>query len=120
MDSLSYSYRPNDTPGTKINDEMRKLRKNNTALNPEILTARFIELCRHIQPVMRHFFREKHKLPMSWFAMRLNYTRSVAITSIVGHVLGLGDRHISNILLDNVTGEAVHIDLGISFEQVNI
>ena len=67
---------------------------------------------------MRHFFTEKHKMPMSWFAMRLNYTRSVATTSIDGHILGLGDRHTSNILMDNGTGEAVHIDLGIAFEQV--
>lgn len=55
---------------------------------------------------------------MTWFAMRLKYTRSVATTSIVGHILGLGDRHTSNILMDNSTGEVVHIDLGIAFEQV--
>lgn len=69
-------------------------------------------------PVMRHFFTERHKVPVSWFAMRLNYIRSVATTSIVGHILGLGDRHTSNILMDNRTGEVVHIDLGIAFEQV--
>ena len=51
--------------------------------------------------------------------MRLNYIRSVATTSIVGHVLGLGDRHVSNILMDNGTGEVVHIDLGIAFDQVS-
>jgi serine-protein kinase ATM len=70
-------------------------------------------------PVMRHYFTEKHKTPISWFSMRLNYTRSVATTSIVGHVLGLGDRHTSNILLDSYSGEVVHIDLGIAFDQVN-
>ncbi|THU87972.1 hypothetical protein K435DRAFT_730265 [Dendrothele bispora CBS 962.96] len=68
-------------------------------------------------PVMRHYFTEKHKTPISWFSMRLNYTRSVATTSIVGHILGLGDRHTSNILLDNYTGEVVHIDLGVAFDQ---
>jgi len=52
--------------------------------------------------------------------MRLNYTRSVATTSIVGHILGLGDRHTSNILMDSYTGEVVHIDLGIAFDQVGI
>jgi ataxia telangiectasia mutated family protein len=67
---------------------------------------------------MRHYFTEKRKKPMCWFAMRLNYTRSVATTSIVGHILGLGDRHVSNILIDNGSGEVVHIDLGIAFEQV--
>ena len=55
---------------------------------------------------------------MSWFSMRLNYSRSVATTSIIGHILGLGDRHTSNLLIDTSTGEIVPIDLGISFEQV--
>ncbi|KAK0488952.1 hypothetical protein IW261DRAFT_1547949 [Armillaria novae-zelandiae] len=68
-------------------------------------------------PVMRHYFTERHKSPTAWFTMRLNYTRSVATTSIVGHVLGLGDRHTSNILMDNSSGAVVHIDLGIAFDQ---
>lgn len=86
--------------------------------NPDAVIKRFIELRAKFKPVMRHYFTEKHKTPMSWFAMRLHYSRSVATTSIVGHILGLGDRHTSNILIDNKTGEVVHIDLGIAFEQV--
>jgi ataxia telangiectasia mutated family protein len=85
----------------------------------EPLVALFSEIRKRFLPVMRHYFTERHKIPASWFAMRLNYTRSVATTSIVGHILGLGDRHSSNILMDNVTGEVVHIDLGIAFDQVN-
>lgn len=72
------------------------------------------------KPVMRHWFTEQHKIPTSWFAVRLRYIRSVATTSIVGHILGLGDRHVSNILILKTTGELVHIDLGIAFEQVRI
>jgi serine-protein kinase ATM len=84
----------------------------------QILTAYFLDIREKFKPVMRHYFTERHKNPISWFTMRLNYARSVATTSIVGHVLGLGDRHISNILMDNITGEVIHIDLGIAFEQV--
>ena len=83
------------------------------------LVKLFKNIRRKFRPVLRHFFTEYHKMPQSWFEMRLNYSRSVAVTSIIGHVLGLGDRHISNILLDTVTGEVVHIDLGIAFDQVN-
>jgi len=72
------------------------------------------------KPVMRHYFTEKHREPMAWFSMRLNYTRSVAVTSIVGHILGIGDRHCSNILIDKMTGELVHIDFGIVFEDVSL
>ena len=45
------------------------------------------------------------------------YTRSCAVNSIVGHILGIGDRHTSNILVHTRTGEVVHIDFGIVFEQ---
>jgi len=72
------------------------------------------------KPVMRHYFTEKHREPMAWLSMRLNYTRSVAVTSIVGHILGIGDRHCSNILIDKLTGELVHIDFGIVFEDVSL
>lgn len=96
---------------------MRHENKTSPGLDGKLIVL-FRSLRERFKPVMRHFFTEKHKTPMSWFAMRLNYTRSVATTSIVGHILGLGDRHTSNILIESSTGEVVHIDLGIAFEQV--
>jgi len=47
---------------------------------------------------------------------RSTYTRSLAVTSMVGYILGLGDRHPSNLLLHRVTGKVVHIDFGDCFE----
>nr|CAB3472554.1 unnamed protein product [Digitaria exilis] len=35
----------------------------------------------------------------------------------VGYIVGLGDRHSMNILIDQDTAEVVHIDLGVAFEQ---
>lgn len=67
-------------------------------------------------PVMRFFFMEYFQDPDDWFYKRLNYSRSTAAISMLGHVLGLGDRHGHNILLDTITGEVVHIDLGVAFE----
>ncbi|XP_060585424.1 serine-protein kinase ATM-like [Ruditapes philippinarum] len=78
------------------------------------------EICEKFQPVFRHFFFEKFTSPPVWFERRLAYTRSVATNSIVGYILGLGDRHIQNILIDCNTAELVHIDLGIAFEQGKI
>jgi serine-protein kinase ATM len=88
--------------------------------DPKILLNAFLHVRRRFKPVMRHFFTEKFKNPGDWFLTRLNYSRSVAVTSIAGHVLGLGDRHVNNILLDQSTGEVVHIDLGIAFDQVKL
>jgi serine-protein kinase ATM len=76
------------------------------------------EVCRHFRPVLKHFFFEYFKDPDNWFSTRLSYSRSVAASSMIGHILGLGDRHGQNILLDKMTGEVVHIDLGVAFEQV--
>ncbi len=53
----------------------------------------------------------------TWFERRLAYTRSMAVNSMAGHIIGLGDRHLQNVLLDTRTADAVHIDLGIAFEQ---
>ncbi len=39
------------------------------------------------------------------------------MSEISGYVVGLGDRHSHNILLDRSTAEVVHIDLGVAFEQ---
>mmetsp|Transcript_4934 Transcript_4934/g.15848 ORF Transcript_4934/g.15848 Transcript_4934/m.15848 type:complete len:180 (+) Transcript_4934:1-540(+) len=36
---------------------------------------------------------------------------------MAGFIVGLGDRHSSNILVDKETAELVHIDLGIAFDQ---
>merc|ERR1712038_518556 len=51
-----------------------------------------------------------------WFERRTNFTRSLAVMSMVGYVLGLGDRHPSNLLLDRNSGKILHIDFGDCFE----
>ncbi|EDO36404.1 predicted protein [Nematostella vectensis] len=71
----------------------------------------------HFKPVFRHFFLEKFVDPAEWFERRLAYTRSCATSSIVGYIVGLGDRHVQNILVDCNSAELVHIDLGVAFEQ---
>lgn len=52
----------------------------------------------------------------AWLERRTNYTRSLAVMSMVGYVLGLGDRHPSNLMLDRYSGRIVHIDFGDCFE----
>ena len=75
------------------------------------------EICRRFRPVLHHFFLENFPQPSEWFERRLAYTRSVATSSIVGYIVGLGDRHSFNILIDHATADVIHIDLGVAFEQ---
>ncbi|XP_057442948.1 serine/threonine-protein kinase ATM [Lotus japonicus] len=77
----------------------------------------FQEVCGNFRPVMHYFFLERFSQPAEWFEKRLAYTRSVAASSMVGYIVGLGDRHSMNILIDQATAEVVHIDLGVAFEQ---
>jgi serine/threonine-protein kinase mTOR len=58
----------------------------------------------------------KSKSSEAWLDRRTNYTRSLAVMSIVGYILGLGDRHPSNLMLDRITGNIIHIDFGDCFE----
>ncbi len=44
------------------------------------------------------------------------YTRSLAVMSMVGYILGLGDRHPNNLMINRNTGKVVHIDFGDCFE----
>jgi serine/threonine-protein kinase mTOR len=58
----------------------------------------------------------KSKNSEVWLERRTNYTRSLAVMSIVGYILGLGDRHPSNLMIDRFTGKVIHIDFGDCFE----
>lgn len=78
------------------------------------------EVCANFSPVMKFFFLEKFATASAYYLARTRYTKSAATNSMVGHVLGLGDRHTNNILVDNSTGEMIHIDLGVAFEQGKI
>lgn len=71
----------------------------------------------HFTPVFHHFFLEKFPDPAMWYRRRLAYVQSAAVTSIVGYILGIGDRHSQNILVHEETAELVHIDFGVVFDQ---
>ena len=58
----------------------------------------------------------KSKNSEVWLDRRTNYTRSLAVMSMVGYILGLGDRHPSNLMLDRFSGKVIHIDFGDCFE----
>ena len=79
------------------------------------LLKEYQNVSKHFHPVMHLLFLERWPHPAAWFERRLAYARSLAAGSMVGFVLGLGDRHASNILIDNNSAELVHIDLGIAF-----
>ncbi|RYP61820.1 hypothetical protein DL769_007545 [Monosporascus sp. CRB-8-3] len=106
-------YHPKDLKGSQCRKEISQVQNKST----ETRLVTYKRVTERFQPVMRYFFMEYFVDPDDWFAKRTAYTRTTAAISILGHVLGLGDRHGHNILLDSKTGEVVHIDLGVAFEM---
>lgn len=106
-------YYPKDLKGSHCRKEIH----NVSSKSNEVRVAAYRKVTERFHPVMRYFFMENFVDPDEWYAKRTAYTRTTAAVSILGHVLGLGDRHGHNILLDSKTGEVVHIDLGVAFEM---
>ncbi|XP_030382015.1 serine/threonine-protein kinase ATM [Scaptodrosophila lebanonensis] len=109
-------YRPQDWAPVKCRHQFKTVESEPVERRVEI----YKQLTEKIKPVFQYFFFEKFHVPGIWFEKRLAFTNSVATTSMVGYILGLGDRHLQNILLDQSTAEVVHIDFGIAFEQGKI
>lgn len=88
-------------------------------------------------PLLHEWFVETFPEPTAWLSSRLAYTRTTAVMSMVGFILGfvcscalpvvsvlkalcrLGDRHCENMLLDTRTGDFVHVDFNCLFEKVS-
>jgi ataxia telangiectasia mutated family protein len=120
---LECRFRPNDLHPQRFRKDMGDLQCPRPPKQPAPATElirKFKENMKHYKPVMRHFFTDMRNDPIGWYSMRLKYARSVAVGSMVGHLVGLGDRHCSNIMINTQTGEILHIDLGIAFDQVGV
>ncbi|XP_043511522.1 serine/threonine-protein kinase atr [Frieseomelitta varia] len=78
----------------------------------------FLELLlpRH-PPVLGDWFRLTFPDPYGWYEARTAYIRTTAVMSMVGYILGLGDRHGENILFDSKCGDCVHVDFNCLFNR---
>ncbi|KAK0671217.1 hypothetical protein QBC41DRAFT_344886 [Cercophora samala] len=84
--------------------------ENNTHIYTETIIGMF-------PPVLGEWFVSQFPNPSSWFAARLKYTRSCAVMSMVGTILGLGDRHGENVLLEEGNGGVFHVDFNCLFDK---
>ena len=50
-----------------------------------------------------------------FFLMRNEYIRSLSVTSVITYLLGIGDRHLGNLLIEMSTGKVISIDYGFNF-----
>ncbi|XP_062843465.1 serine/threonine-protein kinase ATR [Trichomycterus rosablanca] len=97
--------------------ELRKMILPKTASLQEKLKLHKDVLCARHPSVFHEWFLRTFPDPTSWYNSRSAYCRSTAVMSMVGYILGLGDRHGENILFDSQTGECVHVDFNCLFNK---
>ncbi|XP_011329801.1 serine/threonine-protein kinase ATR isoform X3 [Ooceraea biroi] len=68
-------------------------------------------------PIFGDWFRIMFPDPYGWYEARTAYIRTTAVMSMVGYILGLGDRHGENILFDSKCGDCVHVDFNCLFNR---
>ena len=74
-------------------------------------------LPRFTPPVFHLWFQSQFADAYSWAMAKRNFTRTSAAYSLLGYILGLGDRHSENLLLNPATGEVVQVDFNCLFNH---
>uniref|UniRef100_A0A915D2Z5 Serine/threonine-protein kinase ATR n=1 Tax=Ditylenchus dipsaci TaxID=166011 RepID=A0A915D2Z5_9BILA len=89
----------------------------NERLSKEQRVKNFRELYPRYPLVMSEWLRRNFQDACSWYNAKQSFTRTAATMSMVGFVLGLGDRHSENILIDQKSGDIVHVDFNLLFDK---
>jgi phosphatidylinositol kinase/protein kinase (PI-3 family) len=128
-DCALIEFVPNLTTLRKIIEEsLTKTGKNvNMYLNKEVMNklsskhegfAYFQSLVAQVPPMVAEWawnrFGWNAKI---WLRNRNTFTQSQALWCIVGYIIGLGDRHPDNILIDEDTSQVVHVDFDCIFSR---
>ncbi|KAM9937820.1 hypothetical protein OXX80_002673 [Metschnikowia pulcherrima] len=103
----------------KIGEAQRlaKARNSSEPTVDEPLISFFRSLCTEVKPVLHQWFIDQFSDPAVWYSARNCFTRTSAVMSVVGYIIGLGDRHCENILFVKKNGAALHIDFDCLFEK---
>ncbi|XP_065918364.1 serine/threonine-protein kinase ATR-like isoform X5 [Dysidea avara] len=108
-----YQQRGMYTTGKELKEIAKAVEKD-----PEIARDVFLnQLLPKFPAVFDEWFLHNFPDPTAWYQARVAYIRTCAVMSIVGYILGLGDRHGENILFDSTNGDCVHVDFNCLFNR---
>ena len=62
------------------------------------------------KPVLGSWFAENFPSPEIWFEAIMNFLKTTAIWSMIGYLIGMGDRHGKNILLHTHTDKVNQVN----------
>ena len=112
LDSLSLSYVIDEQSIKDLiyQDENKSIigYKNN---NPYIIKGSIINENEKFN-VLYNYYQYCFFDPNLWYNAKKRYIISTAIWSMTSFLVGLGDRHPGNIMINRITGEVIHIDFG--------
>ncbi|OLY83968.1 Protein kinase rad3 [Smittium mucronatum] len=101
--------------GIQINTSVIKGLLNTKTKTPELHFKN--NVLNKYPPVLYKWFMKRFKTPEEWIKSRKTFSNSAAVMSMVGYIVGLGDRHCENILLDQMTGGVLHVDFSCLFDK---
>lgn len=55
------------------------------------------------------------RTPQCYFVLRNNFIKSLAVMCVSHWILGIGDRHLNNFLMDRSNGQLIGIDFNMAF-----
>lgn len=64
---------------------------------------------------LRQYLLQMASSPEAFLLIRKGFINSLAAISISGYILGIGDRHMENFLVDKKSGQMISIDFGHAF-----
>jgi len=118
--SESHRYWPEEYPHVEarsVGDDFKKIQEEFFA-DFDTLLEKYEELIlSKYRPYLHRWFFEQYTDPTEWLEAKIFFTRSAAVWSVVGHIMGIGDRHTENILIDTTNGELVHVDFDCLFDK---
>ncbi|KAL6494861.1 hypothetical protein OROGR_031661 [Orobanche gracilis] len=100
----------------KTNPQIKRIYDQSQGTMPEdeMLKTKILPM---FPPAFHKWFLNTFSEPAMWFRARVAYVHTTAVWSMVGHIVGLGDRHGENILFDSTTGDCVHVDFSCLFDK---
>jgi hypothetical protein len=69
------------------------------------------------QSLLTIFFTSSTKTPSHWATVLCNYRYTYISWSVVGYLLGLGDRHTENVMIQSQNGAVSHVDFDCVYDK---
>lgn len=84
--------------------------------NKELINCFKNKIMPRFQPCISRTYMSHYVWPFQFFLARRNYNVTMLANNIIGYILGVGDRHLKNILVSQLSGQIIHIDYGYMLE----